>query len=102
MQILEDYQWPGNVRELKNTIERAIVVCQQKRIGPQDILLGQQPSTAAAQPSPSNNSLAQVERNEIVRVLIENNGNRARSAQRLGINRKTLREKIAKYGITVN
>ena len=102
MQILEDYQWPGNVRELKNTIERAIVVCQQKMIDPQDILLGHPSPPAAAQPPPPNNSLAQVERNEIIRVLIANNGNRARSAERLGINRKTLREKIAKYGITVD
>jgi two-component system, NtrC family, response regulator HydG len=102
MRILEDYQWPGNVRELKNAIERAIVVCQKTNIGPQDIILSQQSSTAAAQPQPTNNSLAEAERNEIIRVLIEHNGNRARSAQRLGINRKTLREKINKYGITVD
>ncbi len=102
MQILEDYQWPGNVRELKNAIERAIVVCQKASIGPQDIQLNQQSTLAAARPQPSNNSLAEAERNEIIRVLIEHNGNRGRSAQRLGINRKTLREKINKYGITVD
>jgi len=102
MRLLQDYQWPGNVRELKNAIERAIVVCQKDIIGPQDILLNQQPSIAAAQPRPTNNSLAEVERNEIVRVLIEHKGNRSRSAQRLGINRKTLREKIHKYGISVD
>ncbi len=102
MRLLQDYQWPGNVRELKNAIERAIVVCQKDSIGPQDILLNQQSSIAAAQPQPTNNSLAEAERNEIVRVLIEHNGNRSRSAQRLGINRKTLREKIHKYGITVD
>ena len=102
MRLLQDYQWPGNVRELKNAIERAIVVCQKDSIGPQDILLNQQSSIVAAQPQPTNNSLAEVERNEIVRVLIEHKGNRSRSAQRLGINRKTLREKIHKYGITVD
>ena len=102
MRLLQDYQWPGNVRELKNAIERAIVVCQKNSICPQDILLNQQSSIAAAQPQPTNNSLAEAERNEIVRVLIEHNGNRSRSAQRLGINRKTLREKIHKYGITVD
>jgi len=102
MRILEKHQWPGNVRELKNAIERAIVVCQKTDIGPQDILLSQQSSTAAAQPQSTNNSLAEAERNEIIRVLIEHNGNRIRSAQRLGINRKTLREKINKYGITVD
>lgn len=102
MRILENYQWPGNVRELKNAIERAIVVCQKTNIGPQDIILSQQSSTAAAQPQPKNNSLAEAERNEIIRVLIEHKGNRSRSAERLGINRKTLREKIHKYEITVD
>jgi DNA-binding NtrC family response regulator len=102
MRILENYQWPGNVRELKNAIERAIVVCQKTNIGPQDIILSQQSSPAAAQPQPTNNSLAEAERNEIIRVLIEHKGNRSRSAERLGINRKTLREKIHKYGISVD
>ncbi len=101
MQHLEAYQWPGNVRELKNVIERAIVVCQKDRIGSQDILLGQQP-IAAAKPQPANASLAEAERNEIVRVLAEHKGNRNRSAQQLGINRKTLREKIRKYKIAVD
>ena len=101
IQLLEAYQWPGNVRELKNVIERALVICERSSIGPNDILLGPQ-SIDAAEHQPANGSLAEMEREQIVRVLKEQEGNRNISAQQLGINRKTLREKIRKYGITVD
>jgi DNA-binding NtrC family response regulator len=101
IQLLEAYQWPGNVRELKNVIERALVICERSSIGPNDILLGPQ-SIDAAELQPANGSLAEMEREQIVRVLKEQEGNRNISAQQLGINRKTLREKIRKYGITVD
>ena len=101
IQLLEAYQWPGNVRELKNVIERALVICERSSIGPNDILLGPQ-SIDAAEHQPANGSLAEMEREQIARVLKEQEGNRNISAQQLGINRKTLREKIRKYGITVD
>ena len=100
MRVLETYEWPGNVRELKNVMERAIVVCEGDTVGRQHLLLGQSPVNGNPRPS-ENGSLAEMEKGEILRVLRECNGNRSRAARALGINRKTLREKIRKYGITL-
>jgi two-component system response regulator HydG len=103
IQRLQTYHWPGNVRELKNVIERAVVTCESGIIEPDDIILGYQPfQYHADKPQPSNKSLADLEREQIKRVLKEQGGNRNTTAQQLGIHRKTLREKIRKYGISVD
>ena len=99
MRLLEAYEWPGNVRELKNVIEMAIVFCDGDKLGPDHLLLGGSPLNEYPR-LPENGSLAAVEKSEIWRVLKECQGNKSRAAEHLGINRKTLREKIRKYGIT--
>ena len=95
MQQLRLYDWPGNVRELKNTIECATVTCQAGEITPNDLTI----SAAASPRAPADGSLASSEKREIVRVLEAFEGNRSQAARHLGISRKTLREKIRKYGI---
>lgn len=99
-QFLLRYDWPGNVRELKNTIERAVIVCEDNLITIEDLgfLEPEQESLAAG----SDGSLAELEREEILRVLRQFDGNKTRAAKQLGINRKTLREKLKKYGIDEN
>ena len=101
MKRLQSYHWPGNVRELKNVIERAIVTCENDKIRSADIVLGH-PSVDHAEPQLAHSSLAEMEREQIIRVLKEHDGNRNLTAQKLGIHRKTLREKIRKYGITID
>ncbi|SPD73009.1 Transcriptional regulatory protein ZraR [uncultured Desulfobacterium sp.] len=99
MGLLRTYDWPGNARELKNVIERAIVVCEADELGPEHLLLGETPGFARS-PETGGGSLADSEKNEILRVLKECKGNKTLAANILGINRKTLREKLQKYSIS--
>jgi transcriptional regulator with PAS, ATPase and Fis domain len=89
------YDWPGNVRELENAIERAVVVGKQREILPEDLpIFSHEPSTMER-----HNSLKQVEKAHIQRILEENQWNIARSAKILGIDRTTLYSKIKRYKI---
>jgi two-component system, NtrC family, response regulator HydG len=104
LQILESYDWPGNVRELENSIERALVMAEGARIEPTDLFFyGAAPAEAASPPPEEacgQGHLAEVERREIVQALERFHWQMAKAAEFLGINRKTLREKIKKYGLT--
>jgi len=98
MQFLEMHDWPGNVRELKNAIERAMVTCEGEIIEFDDL----SHKGSAIQTninSLEEGSLAELEREEITKVLKQFNGHKIKAARYLGINRKTLYEKIRKYDI---
>lgn len=100
MRLLQEYDWPGNVRQLKNTIEYAVVTCKGDVIGPGDLSsIGRNPGGESGESG--EGSLAQSEKKEIVRALRQFDGHRAKAAEYLGINRKTLREKMRKYGIEI-
>ncbi|MFH1954531.1 MAG: sigma-54 dependent transcriptional regulator [Pseudomonadota bacterium] len=89
------YEWPGNVRELENAIERAVVVCKGRSIQPEDL-----PIFRPEYVSPSSgNSLKDVEKEHVIRILGENQWNIAKSARILGIDRSTLYSKINRYQI---
>lgn len=96
MEMLTGYEWPGNVRELENLIERAVILCDSAVIGPGDIAL---PSGQASMQDQGAVSLEDMEREHIMRVLEESGGNQTRASQILGIDRKTLYNKLRKYGI---
>lgn len=115
---LSQYAWPGNVRELRNVMERALVLSEHDRLELSDFppeIVGDGPedrSVSAAAPStqPSSgceelrrpadsqqstlNSLAEMERRYIQSVLEQCNGNKRLAAERLGISRSTLYEKL--------
>lgn len=104
MEMLLEYSWPGNVRELYNTIERAIILSQNSTILPKDVLVNHQAktqnfnssiTTLAHQKTP----LADVEKNYILEVLHEAQGNRSQTAKILKIGRKTLYNKLSHYGV---
>lgn len=101
MRFLEQRDWPGNVRELRNTIEYAMVTCAGDVIGLDDLSASGSALGAAgsATTSPEHGALAESEKREIVRVLKRFKGHKQKAAEYLGINRKTLREKIRRYGI---
>jgi DNA-binding NtrC family response regulator len=100
VRFLQEFDWPGNVRQLKNTIEYAVVTCKGDLIGPDDLsIIGRDPGGESGESG--EGSLAQSEKKEIVRALRQFDGHRAKAAEYLGINRKTLREKIRKYGIDI-
>jgi len=101
--LLMEHDWPGNVRELENVIERAVVLTEGDEIVPSDLLYyaGGRPDRASAAGESGfaapDLTLAELERLHIQRVLREEDGNRARAARRLGIDRKTLWRKLTKY-----
>ena len=97
LELLSGHDWPGNVRELENTVQRLVILATKPVIEVADIRanLPMVNSQAGGQPL----RLDQVERQHILRVLKMHDGHRSQSAAALGIDRKTLRNKIQKYGI---
>ncbi len=95
--FLTDYDWPGNVRELVNIIERAVITCKEPYIGLRHVAL----------PDGGNGwnhhggclSLEDGERILIRMALKHSEGNKTTAAELLGINRKTLGQKMKAYGI---
>jgi DNA-binding NtrC family response regulator len=95
--MLEQYDWPGNVRELENAVERALVMADPPRIDPGDLMF--YGSTPADTDITSEGHLVEVEKREIRSALERFSGQINRTADFLGINRKTLREKMRRYGL---
>jgi DNA-binding NtrC family response regulator len=95
---LKRCDWPGNVRQLQNEIQRAVLMCDETTVDIHDLSL---PDPAQMQGGDTENlTLMQaVERNKIVEVLRETNGNKLETARRLGIGRQTLYNKIKGYKI---
>ncbi len=96
IKLLCKYHWPGNIRELKNVIEYASAVCTDNNIKISDLphnLYSLKNSNF--NPSP----IANVEYNTIFNSLRKNKFNKKRTAEELGISRKTLYNKIDKYKI---
>jgi two-component system NtrC family response regulator len=92
---MERYQWKGNIRELKNTIERAVILADDDFISINDL-----PSEIRFAESPiSGNSLAEIEKNHIIRILQYSGNNKTRTAQLLGIGLATLYRKMDEYNI---
>jgi DNA-binding NtrC family response regulator len=95
-EALTRYHWPGNVRELENVIERSVILCDAEEVGPEDLSI---PSDSFVKGSDSPLSLDEMEKEHIVRILKEADGNQSRASQILGIDRKTLYLKLKKYGV---
>jgi len=97
LHALNGYHWPGNVRELENLVHRLVVMADGPTVDVSDLPAHMRFS--AARGNPTQHTLAQVEVEHIRLVLANVNGNKTRAAQLLGIDRKTLRDKINRYGI---
>ncbi|MGI5096028.1 sigma-54-dependent Fis family transcriptional regulator [Treponema socranskii] len=98
--LLYKYDWPGNIRELRNCIESAVVMCGGNEITPED--LPPTVSTSIAAPSitiPVGTTLDDAEKAIICENLAANKGNKSKTADILGIGRKTLHRKLQEYGI---
>jgi formate hydrogenlyase transcriptional activator len=99
MAALEAYDWPGNIRELENVVERALI------LSPGDTLLVDDRTFSAPgrpRPEPGAFRLEDVERTHILKVLGECGwriAGRGNAAERLGMNRSTLRSRMEKLGI---
>lgn len=98
--LLYKYDWPGNIRELRNCIESAVVMCGGNEITPED--LPPTVSASIAAPSitiPVGTTLDDAEKAIICENLAANKGNKSKTADILGIGRKTLHRKLQEYGI---
>lgn len=108
MQALHKYDWPGNVRELRNVLERACVLAAEGEIRLEHLpphLAGSSGEVArrALGPIPSvtfqvGATLERAERELIELTLLHTRNNRTRAAEILGINQKTLYNKLKEYG----
>ncbi len=92
LQVLRNYYWPGNVRELENVIQRLVVMTDDDLVEAPDL-----PSLtrfSALRDVRPNRTLAEMEAEYVRTVLASVGGNKTRAAEILGIDRKTLREKL--------
>jgi two-component system, NtrC family, response regulator AtoC len=123
IRLLEEYPWPGNVRELRNAMQRVAVLCTNEMVLPDHLpprISGRTPSIPPARgstpemrpPAPAPNvtqpiapaelplSPAQLaERDLIIATLEEFAGNQTRSAEKLGMSRRTLVSRLEEYHI---
>ena len=95
---LQSYAWPGNLRELRNVLERAVLLSSAAVIDRGALRF----EAAAAAPPALDTSLtlAEVERQHIQQVLIEESGNVARAAARLDIPKSTLYQRLKRHRLT--
>jgi two-component system response regulator FlrC len=99
-QALERADWPGNVRELFNVLERAAILADGTRIEASQLLLRKRVVNGGAGGGGELKTLEEMERDAIERALAEEDGNRKRAAERLGIGLRTLYDKLKRYGIS--
>jgi transcriptional regulator of acetoin/glycerol metabolism len=98
--LLTSLSWLGNVRELFHVMERAILTLEDNLTITADIIKSILPTQKSSYPkSLSGISLESVERVSILNNLKANNWNVSRTAQILGIDRRTLQRKIKRYEI---
>lgn len=97
---LYKFDWPGNIRQLRNCIESAVVMCGSKNITLDDL-----PPTVRGSsdlntiPIPAGITMNEAEKIIIQQNLVINKGNKSKTADVLGIGRKTLHRKLEEYGI---
>lgn len=94
---LKKHDWPGNVRQLQNEVQRAVLMCDVRAVDIDDLSVAA-PGVAS---SPENNLtlMEAMERNTILQMLKNTQGNKFETARRLGIGRQTLYNKIKSYEI---
>ena len=105
---LMEYDWPGNVRELENVVERAVVLSRGQIITSRELPFGDHEADgheeeggdeSSVEKSFFKKSVAQFEKDLIMKALRDANGNRSKAAEMLGIYRRLLYAKIKEYGL---
>ena len=94
---LKRYHWPGNVRELRHTMEKAVILTENNRIGPEDFYFHDEIQEKKEDDWPLK--FEEIERKAILRALANNQGKVVDAARELGITRQTLHNKLKKYEI---
>ncbi len=101
-EMLERHPWPGNVRELRNVIERATIVARTGWIEPRHLppylQMLRQGTGQSTLTVPAGTTLAEAERMLILQTLERVGNNKAEAARQLGLDVKTIRNKLRTYG----
>lgn len=100
LELLDSYDYPGNVRELANTVERAVIVADGESVGAKDLPEAVRAAARSNVRRRLRPTLAEVEADYVREVLKEARGNKSEAARILGISRKNLYEKLARYAET--
>lgn len=103
--MFRNYSWPGNVRELRNTLERAVIVCDSAVIETKHLPpgFGQAPARTSSDDPDAirmgvGTTVGEAEKMLILKTLESTNNNKTRAAEVLGISLKTLHNKLKEYG----
>ena len=102
---IRERPWPGNVRQLENTIARAVIAARGRTILREHLEAEQSTDVSIPETHDAGGSmplralLAEVERRAIERALIACGGNRTKTAEKLGISRRQLFDKIREYDL---
>ena len=101
LELLTGYHWPGNARELENVMERAVILARSREITPDTLPIWKKGAALFPAAPGSNLSLESLEKEHIRLLFAANHGNKSRTAEQLGISRKTLDRKIVEYGLNL-
>lgn len=93
---LKQYPWPGNIRELENSIERAVIMCDDNTIRPDDFILS---SRMNNQQLFQSFNLAEIERMIIHQAIEKHQGNLSQAAKELGLTRSSLYRRLEKHDL---
>jgi len=94
---MQTHKWNGNIRELQHTIEKAVIMCDTPQISADDLLLNKQETTKSSISKMA--TLDEMEREMIQKTLIACEGNMTEVAEKLGVTRQTLYNKLKKYNL---
>ncbi len=94
---MKEHSWPGNIRELQHTVEKAVILCDNKEIKEEHCWPDGEKKTKIFTANTLN--LDENEKIIIERAIAKQQGNLSAAAKELGINRSTLYKKIEKYGL---
>jgi DNA-binding NtrC family response regulator len=95
--LLAHYDFPGNVRELANVVERAVIVCDGQRVGAAHLPESVRTAAGLRARGRSRPTLAELEADYVRETLTATGGNKTEAARLLGISRKSLYERLARY-----
>ena len=95
-QALKEYVWVGNIRELQHTVEKAVIMAENRDVDVEQLRL--QPIELSSQKR-EGSTLEEMERRMISEAIASSDGNMTTVAQQLGISRQTLYNKIKRYGL---
>jgi two-component system, NtrC family, response regulator HydG len=96
---LHQYHFPGNVRELQYTIERAVIMADKEVLNADDLLFSPIEMSKSMNRQQEETKLSTIERNTILRVIEQNNGNISKAAKELGLTRTALYRRLNKYDL---